>query len=101
MAHASVDELSARFAANPSDRVAFEALEEAHFVAGRWPALVDLYAQRLLAPELDAARHAGVRSRLLLRLAQVLEERCDRVDDAVARYEEALRLDSSLRPALT
>jgi tetratricopeptide (TPR) repeat protein len=99
--HASVDELSARFAANPSDRVAFEALEEAHFVAGRWPALVELYSQRLLAPELDGARHAGARSRLLLRLAQVLEERCDRVDDAVARYEEAFRLDASLRPALT
>ena len=62
VAHASVDELSARFAANPSDRVAFEALEEAHFVAGRWPALVDLYVQRLLAPELDAAKHGGARA---------------------------------------
>jgi tetratricopeptide (TPR) repeat protein len=101
VAQATVDELSARFAANPSDRVAFEALEETHFVAGRWSALVDLYAQRLRAPELDAARHAGARSRMLLRLAQVLEERCDRIDDAVARYEEALRLDASLRPALT
>ncbi len=96
-----MDELSARFAANPSDRVAFEALEEAHFVAGRWSALVDLYVQRLLAPELDAAKHGPARSRMLLRLAQVLEERCDRADDAVTRYEEALRLDASLRPALT
>jgi tetratricopeptide (TPR) repeat protein len=101
VAQASVEELSARFAANPSDRVAFEALEEAHFVAGRWSALVDLYAQRLAATELDAARHAGARSRLLLRLAQVLEERCDRIDEAVTRYEEALRLDATLRPALT
>ncbi len=101
MAHASVEDLSARFAANPSDRVAFEALEEAHFVAGRWPQLVDLYSQRLLAPELAATKQGPARSRLLLRLAQVLEERCERVDDAVARYEEALRLDASLRPALT
>jgi tetratricopeptide (TPR) repeat protein len=100
VAQATVDELSARFAANPSDRVAFEALEEAHFVAGRWSALVELYTQRLRAPDLDAAR-AGPRSRMLLRLAQVLEERCDRIDEAVARYEEALRLDASLRPALT
>jgi Tfp pilus assembly protein PilF len=96
-----VDELVARFAANPADRVAFEALEEAHFVAGRWTALVDLYTRRLAAPELDAAKHAPRRARLLLRLAQVLEERCERVDEAVARYQEALQLDATLRPALT
>jgi tetratricopeptide (TPR) repeat protein len=101
VAQASVEELSARFAGNPSDRVAFEALEEAHFVAGRWSALVDLYTQRLAAVELDPARHGGARSRMLLRLAQVLEERCDRIDEAVTRYEEALRLDATLRPALT
>ena len=101
MAHAGVDELSARFAANPSDRVAFEALEEAHFVAGRWPALVELYEQRLRAPELDTPKQAPARARLLLRLAQVLEERCEQVDGAVDRYEEAVRLDPGLRPALT
>jgi tetratricopeptide (TPR) repeat protein len=96
-----VDELSARFAANPGDRMAFEALEEAHFVAGRWPALVELYEQRLHAPELETPKQAPARAKLLLRLAQVLEERCEQVDDAVARYEEALRLDAGLRPALT
>jgi len=101
VATARVDELATRFAANPSDRVAFEALEEAHFVAGRWPALVELYAERLAAPELEAGKHAAPRARLLLRLAQVLEERCERIDDAVARYQEALRLDATLRPALT
>jgi tetratricopeptide (TPR) repeat protein len=101
VATARVDELAARFAANPSDRVAFEALEEAHFVAGRWPALVGLYTERLAAPELDAAKHGPLRARLLLRLAQVLEERCERIDDAVVRYQEALRLDATLRPALT
>jgi Tfp pilus assembly protein PilF len=101
VAHARVDELAARFAANPADRVAFEALEEAHFVAGRWSALVDLYGQRLAAPELKAAMHAARRARLVLRLAQVLEERCERIDEAVARYQEALRLDPTLRPALT
>jgi len=100
VAQPSVEELSARFAANPSDRVAFEALEEMHFVAGRWPALVELYGKRLLASDLGVAK-PGPRSRLLLRLAQVLEERCERIDEAVARYEEALRLDSTLRPALT
>ena len=100
MAQARVDELAARFAADPADRVAFEALEEAHFVAGRWSALVDLYTHRLAARDLDARKHAARRARLLLRLAQVLEERCDRVDDAVKRYQEALRLDPALRPAL-
>ena len=101
MAHASVQELAARFAANPGDRVAFEALEEAHFVAGRWLALVDLYRQRLTAAELDGAKQPGARGRLLLRLAQVLEERCERVDEAVEGYQAALRLDPTLRPALT
>ncbi|MGH7287251.1 MAG: tetratricopeptide repeat protein, partial [Myxococcota bacterium] len=101
MAHASVQELAARFAANRGDRVAFEALEEAHFVAGRWLALVDLYRQRLTAAELDGARQPGARGRLLLRLAQVLEERCERVDEAVEGYQAALRLDPTLRPALT
>jgi lipopolysaccharide biosynthesis regulator YciM len=101
LAHASVDEIAARFAANPGDRVAFEALEEAHFVAGRWPALVTLYTQRLAAPDLAAGKQPQARARLLLRLAQVLEERCERLDDAVARYQEALRLEPSLRGALT
>jgi len=100
VAQSSTEELAARFAEKPSDRVAFEALEEAHFLAGRWAALVDLYTHRLSAPELDASRQPAARGRLLLRLAQVLEERCDRVDDAVARYDEALRLDPGLRPAL-
>ncbi len=101
MARPNVDELAGRFSADPTDRVAFETLEEAHFVAGHWSALVGLYEQRLGAADLAADAKPAARARLLLRLAQVLEERCERVDDAVPRYEEALRLDPSLRPALT
>jgi tetratricopeptide (TPR) repeat protein len=101
VARPSLDELTERFGADPSDRVAFETLEETHFVAGHWSALVELYEQRLEADDLAADTKPAPRARLLLRLAQVLEERCERVDDAVARYEEALRLDAGLRPALT
>ncbi|MBW2240831.1 MAG: tetratricopeptide repeat protein [Deltaproteobacteria bacterium] len=97
---ANLEGLRARFDADPGDCLAFEALEEAHFLAGEWDALVALYESRLEAPELGAADHAPVRARLVLRLAQVLEERCMDAGRALARFEEAVELDPSHRPAL-
>lgn len=97
---ANLAALRARFESDPSDAVAFEALEEAYFVAGRWPELVAHYEHRLTAPELSAERNGRARARLILRLAQVLEERCLQPDLALERYQETLRLDPTLRPAL-
>lgn len=97
---ANLEGLRQRFEQDPSDLRAFEALEEAHFVAGEWPALVALYERRLSAPDLDAGAQPGARARLLLRLGQVLEERCMQPDLAVERYRAALHLEPTLRPAL-
>ncbi|MCP5058836.1 MAG: hypothetical protein GY937_19215 [bacterium] len=97
---ANLEGLRARFDADPGDDLAFEALEEAHFLAGEWDALVALYESRLEADALDAADHGPVRARLVLRLAQVLEDRCMDAPRALARFEEAVELDPSHRPAL-
>ncbi len=88
-----------RFEADPSDVVAFEALEEAYFVGGDWEALVAHYERRLSAPDLDPAQAPIPRARVTMRLAQVLEERCDHSDDALLRYQESGRLDPGLRAA--
>lgn len=87
-----------QFEADPTRVPAFEALEEHYFVDGDWDALVALYDARLGAPDLQAK--PAVRARLLFRLGQVLEERCGRPDDALARYEEAARLAPDFQPAL-
>lgn len=97
---ANLEGLRTRFDADPGDGLAFEALEEAHFLAGEWNALVALYERRLEADPLNAADHAPLRARLVLRLAQVLEERCMDAEQALARFEEAVELDPSHRPAL-
>ena len=99
--NASQEALQERFERDPSDAVAFETLEEGHFVAGEWDALVVLYQRRLEAPDLDPGSAAAPRARLVFRLAQVLEERLDRPDHALARYEEAGRLDPTLRAAFS
>lgn len=93
--------LRARFEAKPDDGVAFAALEEALFVSGEWTELVAIYERRLGAADLAAERGAKLRARVVLRLAQVLEERCSDGDAALARYREAVALDPTLRPALT
>jgi len=97
---ANLETLRGRFEADPADSLAFEALEEAFFVAGEWPELVAHYERRLSAPELAADRNGRARARLILRLAQVLEERCLQPDLALDRYRETIRLDPTLRPAL-
>jgi tetratricopeptide (TPR) repeat protein len=100
LSDAHLQRLRERFEADPSDPVAFEALEEAHFLRGDWNELVLLYERRLAAPDLDPIAHPHARARLALRLGQVLEERCLELDRAVERYEEVARLDPAFRPAL-
>jgi len=87
-----------QFEADPSNVPAFEALEEHHFLGGEWDALVALYEQRLTAPDLET--RPAVQARLLFRLAQVLEERCERSNDARTRYEQAARLAPDFQPVL-
>jgi tetratricopeptide (TPR) repeat protein len=77
--------------ANPADEKAFQALEEHHFLAGEWDALIALYEQRLEAPDLEAVSPA--RAALLLREARVWEERKQDPDQATTCYERALRAD--------
>ena len=97
----NLEGLRTRFDENPGDTRSFEALEEAHFLAGEWSELIAVYEQRLTAPELAADRDAPARAKLVLRLGQVLEERCQDPDGARQRYEEAAELDPSHRPTLT
>ncbi len=87
-----------RFRADPNDRITFEALEERLFLDADWHELIALYEVRLTADDLreDAA---GTR-KLRFRMGQILEERCDDLDRALAVYEEVVRLDPGFRPAL-
>ena len=68
----SPNRLRERFDADPSDRAAFEGLEEAAFVAGDWSALIHLYEAHLAAT--GEQRTAPERARLLFRMAQAIEE---------------------------
>jgi len=88
----------AQFDQDPTRVRAFEALEEHHFLQGEWEALVALYRHRLGAP--DLAEAPEVRTRLLHRLGHVLEERCEREEEALAAYEEAARLAPTFLPVL-
>ena len=99
VADGQLEGLRARFDADAGDVRAFEALEEALFVGGDWPALVALYGRRLDAPDLGAEQAPKARARLRMRQAQVLEERCLKLDDACEAYHDAIALDPSLRPA--
>jgi tetratricopeptide (TPR) repeat protein len=87
-----------RFASDPSDRAAFEALEEHYFLHGAWTELTALYERFL---ESEARLPAREEARLRFRLGQVLEER--RLDSfrATACYREAARFDPSFRPPLS
>jgi len=92
------DRLTRDFHANPDDERLFEALEERLFLGAHWDALVEAYRRRLESPSLagDASRRAP----LLFRLAQILEERCDEIEEARQLYWEVARLDPGFRPAL-
>ncbi|HEY8120204.1 MAG TPA: hypothetical protein VII78_02715 [Myxococcota bacterium] len=92
--------LRARFEAKPEDAVAFATLEEALFVAGQWSDLLAVYDRRLGAADLSAAHAPKQRARVLLRRAQMLDERLGDADAAVASLREATALDPTLRAAL-
>jgi len=85
-------------AENPEDRRAFEALQEHFFLEGAWDEFVSIVRQRLAAPSLQ--QDPSLRVPLLFRLGQVLQDRCDRLDEAAEIYTEIARLDPTYRPAL-
>jgi len=92
------DRLRERFQASPADDRRFAALEEQLFLQAQWSDLVAAYWLRLGA-SIPNERPAD-RARLLLRLAQVFDERLRAPDQALPCYREALRLDPELRTAL-
>ncbi|MEE8580515.1 MAG: tetratricopeptide repeat protein [Myxococcota bacterium] len=85
------------FDADPENTRGFEAVEEHCFLEGAWDHLVRAYQHRLEAPSLQEP--SKPRAQVLFRLAQVLEERCLNVDQAVQHYEEINRIDPEFRPA--
>lgn len=85
-----------RFANDPSDPRAFEALEEAAYVAGDWDDLAELLARRLGAD--DLTEKPSLRARLLHRLGET-EARRERMDAARQRWQEAVAADSGCRAA--
>jgi len=88
-----------RLASNPRDAVAFEALEEHHYLRGDWSALERLYERRLTAELRNGS--AGEQARILVRLGQMLERGRGDVAGAVRRYREAAERAPQFRPALT
>ncbi|MGI9590653.1 MAG: tetratricopeptide repeat protein, partial [Myxococcota bacterium] len=88
-----------RFCADPGDDRAFTALEESLFLAGDWPELAGLYEHRLNAPSL--ARNPGARAKLLVRLAEIYQERLSDPTHAADRYRAAFGADPTCRLALT
>lgn len=87
-----------RFDRDPTDRRAFEALEESAFVSGNWEDLVTLYERRLgaLGQEDGNAERAVLRHRL----GRVHAERRDAPEEARAAWRGALDADPTFRPAL-
>lgn len=85
-----------RFETDPADRVAFEALEEQFFLHGAWSELTALYERRLGAEPVQV--NPAESARILFRLGQVLEERCQNPDRAVECYRRAIQLEPSFRP---
>lgn len=86
------------FASNPDDRRAFEALEEHFFLSGEWDALVQLYRDRVAAPSVEA--DDALRTPLLFRLGQILEDRVLDLDAAAEVFWDLARIDPTNRPAL-
>ncbi|MCH7709273.1 MAG: tetratricopeptide repeat protein, partial [Myxococcales bacterium] len=94
-----LDRQRERFQADPSDLRAFEALEESRFVSGEWNGLVELYWQRLAAPDFEASPRE--RGRLLLRLGQILTDRLEDPGRGAKAYHAAIKADPTSRAALT
>ncbi len=93
-----LERLRERFRADPAAKQVFETLEEHHFLAGEWDELVGIYDERLAA--LPLGEDNKTRAAVLMRKAQILEDRRGDVDAAVACYGEAIRADSDQHPAL-
>lgn len=93
----SPNRLRERFDADPSDRAAFEGLEEAAFVAGDWDTLIRLYDAYLTAngEQIPAAE----RARLLFRMAQAIEEMGGEPERVIAVLREAAALDPAFELA--
>src|SRR5262245_12144080 len=87
-----------RFRRQPDDAAAFGTLEEALFVAGEWPALVELYQVRLGAAAVAAA--PAERARLLVREGRVWTEHLGDPARAEACFRAALAAEARHRPAL-
>ncbi|RIK98591.1 MAG: hypothetical protein DCC71_20875, partial [Proteobacteria bacterium] len=94
---ANLTRLRERFDADPADRAAFDALEEHHFVAGDWAALIPLYEAHLAAP---GARSAADRARLLFRMGQAIEDGLGDAERAAHAFREAVALDPGFAPAV-
>lgn len=99
MSEPSLDPQIQRFAEDPDDRAAFEFLEEQLFMGADWSGLIDLYRRRSDAPTLGERPRA--RADLALRIGRVLEERLSDEEAAIQAYTEAIRLDPTLRKALS
>lgn len=94
----SFDRQLQEFISNPDNANAFEALEEQLFIGGHWDDLVEVYRTRLQAPSI--ASDAAMQAKLLFRLAQILEERCQDLEQAERTYWEVARLDPQSAPAM-
>ena len=77
----------------PAHLPAIRALGRLHARAGRWEELAGMFRS-------EAARTSGAAAaELVLRVAEIMERRLQRTDEAIAEYREALRLDPTLAPA--
>jgi tetratricopeptide (TPR) repeat protein len=93
-----LDAQQTKFARNPDDRRAFEALEERFFLEGNVDELARLYRERIAVPSIE--EDPEQLAALLFRLGQILEERILDSEAASEVYWRLARLDPTNRPAL-
>lgn len=93
-----LERLRERFASDPADRAAFEALEEHLFLQGDWSALVPIYERHLAATA--ATRSAIDGARLLYRMGHALDEAGLDPERAERCHRDALEIDPRFAPAL-
>jgi len=99
MAQSPIAQHRERLSRDPRDALAFEALEEHHYLRGEWSELERLYERRLTA-ELRSGS-AAEQARILVRLGQMLERGRGDLSAAVRRYREAAERAPHFRPALS